>query len=121
MKRILIIDDDEDLVVMVKRILQSNGFNVLSHHTGSNAADVVKHFNPHLILIDICVYGESGTDICKQLKRRYDIPIILFSGDTKKGEAFAQCDADGFLQKPFDIDTLLSIINLHLKHDKAEV
>lgn len=115
MKKILVIDDDADLADIVKRILIFKGFDVDIHATGLNVPDVVKHCNPDLILLDIRLYGKSGTDICRELKRRYHMPIILFSADNKKGEDFANCDGDGFLSKPFDIDDLLNIINQHLK------
>ncbi|MEP6596272.1 MAG: response regulator [Ginsengibacter sp.] len=119
MKRILIIDDDEDLVDVVKYILITKGFHVQTHPNSQNVSDVVKNYNPDLIFLDIRLYGESGTDICRELKRKYNIPIILFSADTRLGEAFADCDADGFLEKPFDLTDLLHIINQHLQHDNA--
>ena len=119
MKKILIIDDDADIVDIVGDILISKGFDARTHRSGSNVPDVVKNYNPDLILLDIRLYGESGTDICRELKRRYNTPIILFSADTRLGEAFADCDADGFLSKPFTISDLLNIINQHLQNDRA--
>ena len=99
---------------IVRLILIQAGFHAHIHPNGLNVPDVVKHYNPDLILLDIRLYGESGTNISRELKRRYHMPILLFSADVRKGEAFADCDADGFLSKPFDIDDLLHIVNLHL-------
>ena len=118
MKKVLIIDDDEDLVGIVKHTLTSRGFDVHILPNGLNVLNVVRHYNPDLILLDILLYGESGTDICKELKKRYHMPILLISGDSKKGEAFADCGADGFLSKPFGINELLNIIDLHLNSSK---
>ena len=118
MKKILIVDDDEDLTDIVRRILIQGGFHAHIHLNGLNVPDVVKHYNPDLILLDIFLYGHSGTDICKDLKRRYHTPVLLFSADAKKGEAFADCGADGFLSKPFDINDLLYLIDLHLNPSK---
>jgi len=115
MKKILIVDDDEDLVDIVKRILIFNEFEVHTHSSALDVPDVVKRYNPDLILLDIRLYGKSGTDICRELKRRYHLPIILFSADKIKGKDFASCEADGFLSKPFDIDDLLNIIREHLE------
>ena len=120
MKKILVVDDDEDLADIVKYILKLKGFNVITHSTGVNVPEVVRRSNPNLVLIDIRLYGESGTDICRKLKRRYDIPIVLFSGDTRQGKTFADCHADGFIEKPFNVDQLVNTINLHLKYYKAE-
>jgi len=120
MKKILIVDDDEELVNLVNHILKSKGFDVRTQPTGLKVSDVVKDYNPHLILLDIRLYGESGTDICKELKRRSHTPVILFSADNIKGQEFANCNADGFLSKPFTIDELLTTINLHLEPGKIE-
>ena len=119
MKRVLIIDDDEDLVDLVKRTLTSRSFDVHIAPNGLDVFNVVRHYNPDLILLDIRLYGESGSDICRELEERYLMPIILISGDTTKGKAFADCGADGFLSKPFGIRELLNIINLHLKTEEV--
>ena len=120
MKKILLIDDDEDLVDLVKYILELKGFEVNIHPTGLRVADVVRRCNPNLILLDIRLYGTSGIEICKQLKRRHNIPILLFSADKRQGDAYADCDADGFLSKPFSIDELMNTIGLHLKTSEAD-
>ena|SRR5688572_16028816 len=119
MKKILIVDDDEDLVDLAKYILVTKGFHVRTQYSGSNVPDVVRCYNPDIILLDIRLYGESGTEICKVLKRRYSTPIILFSADTRAGEAFADCDADGFLAKPFNLTDLLDTVTMHLKSPNA--
>ena len=119
MKKILIVDDDEDLVDVAKYILAAKGFDVHTQCTGSDVPGLVRRYNPDMILLDIRLYGESGTEICKVLKRRYNIPIVLFSADTKAGEAFADCDADGFLAKPFSLTDLVNTVTLHLKSSNA--
>ena len=121
MKKILLVDDDEDTLDIVKYILTAKGFDVYILCTGLNVPEIVKNYNPDLILIDILLSGKSGTEICKELKRIYHMPIILFSGNTAKGEAFATCGADDFLQKPFDLNDLLNTVNFHLYYDHMEV
>ena len=115
MKKILIVDDDKDILHMVKYILTSHGFDVQTHATGLNVPDVVMHYHPNLILLDIRLPGKLGTEVCKELKQIHsDVPVILFSAHAEQGKAFALCDADGFIQKPFDINNLLNVINLHI-------
>ena len=125
MKKILLVDDDEDLVEMLKGILKSNDLQVHAHTTSSNIPDVVKYYKPDLILLDIRLEEDdddkSGMDICRELKRTYNIPILLISADTKKGKAFKDFDADGFIVKPFTADQLISAITQHLDSSKAEV
>ena len=114
MKKILLVDDDEDILDIVKSILTLNGFDVKTHSSNFNVSEIVKWNYPDLILLDIRFFGKLGTEICKELKEIYDIPIILFSADTRHGNEFAQCNADAFIQKPFDIKQLVETINLHV-------
>lgn len=113
MKKILVVDDDEDILYVVTELLTSYGFDVQTHSTG-NVSEIVKWNNPNLILLDICFFGKFGTEICKELKEQYTIPIILFSADVKQGREFAEYNADAFVQKPFDIKQLVDTINLHV-------
>ena len=114
MKKILLVDDDEDILDAVKSILTLNGFDVQTHSSNSNVSEIVKWNYPNLILLDIRFFGKLGTEICKELKEIYDIPIILLSADTKHGNEFEQFNADAFIQKPFDIKQLVDTINLHV-------
>ena len=114
MKKILLIDDDQDILDMVKHILTSRGYDVQTHSTGLNVPDIVMHYHPNLILLDIRLPGKLGTEVCKELKQIYThLPIILFSAHADQGKAFALCDADGFIQKPFEIKNLIDTINLY--------
>jgi len=117
MEKILLIDDDEDLSSIVKTILNAHGFGVYIHSTSLHVHEIVRDYNPDLILIDILLYGKSGTEICRELKEIHtDLPIILFSGNTSMGEAFEDCNADGFIEKPFELYDLVKKIKLHLEH-----
>jgi two-component system, OmpR family, response regulator VicR len=115
-KKILVVDDDEDILHIVQHILITHGFDVQTHSTGLNVPDIVMHYHPNLILLDIRLPGKLGTEVCKELKQIHsNLPILLFSAHANKGQAFALCHADGFIQKPFDIKNLIDTINLHLK------
>ena len=114
MKKILVVEDDKDTLEVVEFILTSRGFDVHTHSTGLNVPEVVTEYHPDLILLDIFLPGKLGTQICKELKEKRVIPIILFSAHADKQKALEECHADAFIQKPFDIDDLISTINLHL-------
>ena len=115
MKKILVVEDDVDILYIVQHILVSHGFDVQTHSTGLNVPDIVMHYHPNLILLDIRLPGKLGTEVCSELKQIHtNLPVILLSAHADQGEAFAICDADGFIQKPFDITNLLATINLHL-------
>lgn len=115
MKKILVVDDNIEILNIVQRILTLYGFDVQTHATGLNVPDVVMHYHPNLILLDIRLPGKLGTEVCKELKQIYaHLPIILFSAHAEQGKAFDICDADGFIKKPFDIKNLIDTINSHL-------
>lgn len=115
MKKILVVDDDEDILVVIQHLLTTRGFDVHTHSIGVEVPEIVKFYQPDLILMDILLFGKSGTDICKELKHIHNIPILLFSANTKRGKAFAECGADGYIQKPFDIIELINTINSHIE------
>ncbi|MEO6452682.1 MAG: response regulator [Ginsengibacter sp.] len=114
MKKILVVDDDEDIVEAVRLILTSHGFDVRTHSTGLDIPKIVKSYHPHLILLDIRLFGKLGTQICKELKQKHTLPIILFSADSKTGKQFTQYDADAFIQKPFELNEFINTISSHL-------
>ncbi len=115
MKKILVVDDEIDILEIVEIILISNGFDVYTHTSGYNVPPIVTDYKPDIILLDISLPYRSGTEICKELKETHDIPILLFSARTKAEEAYKGCNADGFIGKPFDVKDLLNQINKHLK------
>ena len=115
MKKILIVDDNHDILELVSLVLTSNGFNVRTHSNGLNVPDIVLHYHPNLILLDVRLPGKLGTDICKELKElNSKLPIILFSANSEKVNAMAISCANDFIEKPFDIYDLLAAINLHV-------
>ncbi len=115
MKKILVVDDDHDISAVVKMILVSKGYDVLTHDTGLHVPDIVNKFQPNLILLDVRLPGKFGTQVCQELKEVSDYPpILLFSAHAKEGDSFAICNADGFIQKPFEVKQLISVIQEHV-------
>lgn len=121
MKKILVVDDDADILEVLHYILTSHGFDVLTHLTGLDVPEVVMMYQPDLILLDISLPGKSGTQVCSELKLIHTIPIILISAHSKEGKAFAECNADAFIEKPFDMYELLNTINVHLNKSPVSV
>jgi two-component system response regulator VicR len=110
-KRILVIDDEEDILEILDIVFQEEGYEVILSNTGE-AADHIQITNPDLILMDVrlSVSGESGAEICSRIKSHYEtrkLPIILVSAETDLPRIAKECGADAFLPKPFDIFQLL--------------
>jgi DNA-binding response OmpR family regulator len=113
-KKILVVEDDEFVVEAMTMILEEQGFDVASSTDGEIFSEAgFEH--PHLILLDIRLSGRDRRDICKWLKEHpgmKHIPIILISGNRDIQKIHKECGADDYIVKPFDLNELLSKVNL---------
>lgn len=117
MKRILVVDDDIDILTVVQLVLDSNGFEVSAISNWQQIYPQIEAFNPDLILLDVSLGTQDGRNICKQLKSNNttkDISVILFSANHNVEKSVAECKADSFISKPFDINNLIEGINNQL-------
>ncbi len=120
MARILIIDDEEDVLVPLAALLQKKGYQVATISRGSIAFKTVDVFKPDIILLDIKLHDFDGRDICWQLKegkKTKHIKILLCSAHISKNDEYKEYGADDFIGKPFGFKDLLKKINLHLDHN----
>jgi CheY-like chemotaxis protein len=117
LKRILVVDDEEDTVRLTQRILETEGFDVVGCNSGNKALDWVQNnYNDvSLILLDIMMPGKSGFEVLKTIKtdeKLKSITVILFTiknfnEDLQKAKKLG---ADGYLIKPFSGTQLISYI-----------
>jgi DNA-binding response OmpR family regulator len=117
MKRILVVDDDMDILSLVKITLTMNGFNteILSRWEAIDSS--IEKFKPDLILLDVSLGGADGREICRRLKASettQHIPVILFSANIEMGKSIEYCNAQAFISKPYDLDYFLKTINSNL-------
>jgi DNA-binding response OmpR family regulator len=113
MKRILLVDDEVDLLNMVKLFLERSNYKVCAISDWESIPGTIDSFNPHLIILDISLRGADGRMICKQIKQNSPtahISVLLCSGNSKVKHSIAEFLADGFLEKPFGINDLLKEI-----------
>ena len=111
MKSIFVIDDDKDLLTVVKSSLRKKGFTVSAFLDWEIADKALKIFKPQIILLDVFMKGIDGLDICKMLRNSPStrlIPILVYSGFPKiEQSAIYDYGADDFLAKPFEINDLV--------------
>lgn len=111
MPRLFVIDDDKDLLKVIKSLLVKRGFDVSTFFDWDIASKAIKLFEPQLILLDVFLSGIDGLDVCKKLKSSSftrHIPILLFSAYPKIAEtAIHDYGADDFIAKPFEIGDLI--------------
>lgn len=117
-KRVLIIDDDEDILEILNIIFQENGYEIVLSNTGE-AAEHIRVIQPDIVLLDVRIVGsaKSGADICKEIKSQLEtrhLPVMLVSGESDLAIIAQDCGADSYVTKPFDIFDLLSQVKDYL-------
>lgn len=124
MAKILLVDDELDLVETIKMRLEVSGYEVIVANDGMEALNLARSQSPDLIILDLMLPKIDGYKVCAMLKfdaKFKDIPIILFTArageqDRSMGE---EVRADAYVLKPFDSKVLLDKIEELLKKKKA--
>lgn len=118
-RKIFLIDDEEDLVFLTSKRIQTFGYEVVSFLEGKGALDAIRKAKPALILLDIWLPDITGIDIFKQLREDPElktIPVIFFSANPSKEEyCLNELGAEGFLRKPYNPNQLLELIQKVVK------
>jgi two-component system cell cycle response regulator DivK len=118
-KTILYVEDSQDNRTLVRRVLQSEGFQVLEAEDASHAMLVLDDQRPDLILMDINLPEVDGYSLTTHLKLRPElksIPIIALTANVMKGDRERSLEAgcDGYIQKPVNVDTLAEQIDSYI-------
>jgi DNA-binding response OmpR family regulator len=112
MPKVLIIDDDKDLLDVTTCLLNKKGYEVAVCDNLEDAIKIIESFNPQLIVLDVFLNDIDGLDICRKFKSYPEtkhIPIIIFSSYPNMGEtAIFEYGADDFISKPFEVDELIA-------------
>lgn len=117
MNKILVVDDNHDILDIVKLMLKMHSYQVKTISRWEEIPQSIRSFLPDLILLDISLSGADGRDICKELKNSNetkDIPVILFTAHHHLRNCVHECLADGFVTKPFRKSDLLDMIETNL-------
>ena len=118
--RILLVDDEPSIIMMVGKRLEVSGFEVLTARDGQEGLTKAQTETPDLIILDLMLPQLNGFEVCTTLKQdpRYQqIPIVLFSAKTqqKDEDLGRQCGADAYVRKPFKAEELLETIRMLLQ------
>ena len=122
--KIMLIDDDESLHVLVRRLAEDAGYAFCSAYGGEEGLKVLGSEKPDLLLLDVMMPGTNGFDACRQMRedgRR--IPIIFLSakGDIVDKSIGFKAGGDDYVVKPFSSDELLLRIEAHLRRHKSDL
>jgi two-component system response regulator MtrA len=115
--KILVVDDDDALREMVGLVLNAAGYDTVFAADGINAVEVFKKEDPDLVLLDIMLPGQSGIEVCKQLRVLSGTPIVMLTakGDTEDVVLGLEAGADDYVVKPHNGAELLARIKARLR------
>ena len=116
-RRILVVDDDENIVQLVKMYLERDGYQVWTAHDGTDALLEYRRSRPDVIVLDLMLPGMSGLDVCREVRRDSSVPIIMLTARTTEADKLTGLDlgADDYVTKPFSPRELLARIRAVLR------
>lgn len=116
-QKILIVDDDMNIAELISLYLTKECFDTMMVHDGIKALDAFDQYKPNLVLLDLMLPGMDGYQICREIRTKSSVPIIILSA---KGEVFdkvlgLELGADDYLMKPFDTKELVARVKAVLR------
>ena len=121
MRKLLIVDDNAELLFAMKSLLSFYGFDIHTATGSKILMDEIASFKPEVIILDVLLCGEDGRDICKKIRENSnynEVTILLFSASPKHLQDFKKHGADGFIEKPFGIKELIENIETAVQSRK---
>ncbi len=116
--RILVVDDEVEILRALQRSLTAHGFDVLTATTGEDALEAIVHYRPDLMLLDLGLPGISGLEVCRRVRSQSNLSIIVLSvKDTERDKVLAlDLGADDYVSKPFGMNEVLARVRVALRH-----
>lgn len=116
-KRILVVDDEKPIADILKFNLQKEGYDVVCAYDGTEAVQMVEQHNPDLILLDIMLPHKDGMEVCREIRKKYDMPIIMLTAkDSEIDKVLGlELGADDYVTKPFSTRELLARVKANMR------
>jgi two-component system, OmpR family, response regulator MprA len=120
--RVLVVDDDPNMLSMLRRTLGFEGFAVTTGADGEHALRTIELERPDLVVLDVMLPGLDGIEVCRRLRRRLDVPLLLLTARGSVPDRVAGLDAgaDDYLPKPFAVDELLARVRALLRRARPD-
>jgi DNA-binding response OmpR family regulator len=115
--KIFVVDDDQNICELIRLYLEKEGYEVMTSYRGDKAVEDFAAYAPNLVVLDIMLPGFDGWQVCREIRKRSSIPIIML---TAKGETFdkvlgLELGADDYMVKPFEAKELVARIKAVLR------
>lgn len=115
LKRILVLDDNQDILDVVNEVLSYENFDVHTISTSENILQVAYDYHPDLVILDFLLGDGNGGEICKQFKaddKLSHIPVIIFSAYINRDVDYPSFGCEAVISKPFDLTELVDKVTL---------
>ncbi len=115
--KILVVDDEKRIVDIVRAYLERDGYEVVAAYDGRSALGLARSEHPDLIILDLMLPEISGWDVCRELRKESNLPIIMLTArdDTSDKIVGLELGADDYIVKPFDPKELVSRVKAVLR------
>ncbi len=110
MANILVVDDDPDIGIMLKMMLEFKGYEVTLLNRADKTYEILNNTNIDLVILDMLIAGDYGTDVCAAIRRDESVtqlPVMMISALPDARQSCLQAGANEFLSKPFEMQDLL--------------
>ena len=120
--RVLVVDDDIEMTDLIKIILEPNTFEVFAANSGQDGVDLAHKIKPDVILLDLLMPGMDGWQVCKEIRKFSQVPILILSAISKPGMVARALDegADDYLLKPMPSSVLIAHLRKLTRRAHAE-
>jgi two-component system KDP operon response regulator KdpE len=116
--RILVVDDEVEIMRALQRSLSAHGFEVFTAGSGEEALEGISRHRPDLMILDLGLPGMSGLEVCRSVRAQSSLPIIVLSVKDSERDKVTALDlgADDYVSKPFGMDEVLARVRVALRH-----
>ncbi len=121
-KKILVVDDEKRIVEILQAYLERDGYWVIAAYDGRSALELARSNSPDLIILDLMLPEVSGWDVCRELRRESDVPIIMLTArdDTTDKIIGLELGADDYVTKPFEPKEIISRVRAVLRRGERK-
>jgi two-component system response regulator VicR len=120
-KKILVVDDERPIADILQFNLKKEGYDVQCAYDGDQAVEMVEEMHPDIILLDIMLPGRDGMEVCREVRKKHEMPIIMLTAkDSEIDKVLGlELGADDYVTKPFSTRELIARVKANLRRHQA--
>jgi two-component system KDP operon response regulator KdpE len=121
-RHILVVDDESQITRVLRTSLSSHGYDIRVANDGETALEIMKDWTPDLVITDLAMPNMDGLELCRQLRLKTQVPIIVLSvrGEERTKVKALDAGADDYVTKPFGMEELLARVRANLRRNRPE-